>query len=90
MSETVFVRQWKWLKDISGNNQTVGCLYTKLIIVLQLGYVYERILRHFRVFFSESCLFDILKKLILGITKIKFFRESFLSEISAETSRNIV
>ena len=23
MSETVFGRQWKWLKNISGNNQTV-------------------------------------------------------------------
>ena len=40
MSETVFVRQWKWLNDIYGNNHAVWCLYTKFITILQLWVVY--------------------------------------------------
>ena len=35
-----FVRQWKWLKDISGNNQAVWYLYTKFVTILQLRFVY--------------------------------------------------
>ena len=38
--EIGFVRQWKWLKDISGNNRVVRCLYTKFVTILQLLFVY--------------------------------------------------
>ena len=51
-------KPWKWLKDISGNNQAVWYLYTKFVIICNFDL---NILQQFSIC-SESCLCDILKR----------------------------